>query len=146
MRFVEERRAGGVGGGGAGRNCILYLLSVRFNVSAKSASSNLAGASRGSGLYDDCQKALHSVLLMQRSRADAELTSKSGNTATTTSDSLIVCMNALTRQGRGYRLVTELGLPCRGFTPPFRGQGWATRFSSNSSSSSKQASRRLKSP
>ena len=25
-------------------------------------------------------------------------------------------------------MVTELGLPCRGFTPPFRGQGWATRF------------------
>ena len=30
-------------------------------------------------------------------------------------------------------LITELGLPCPGFTPPFRVQGWATSFSSNSS-------------
>ena len=36
-------------------------------------------------------------------------------------------------------LITELGLPCRGFTPPFRVQGWATGFGSTSSSSSKQA-------
>ena len=28
-------------------------------------------------------------------------------------------------------LITELGLPCRGFTPPFRVQGWATHFSSS---------------
>ena len=35
-------------------------------------------------------------------------------------------------------LITELGLPCGGFTPPFRGQGTATRFSRSSTNTSKQ--------